>query len=133
MSEVFVVISLGVVAGMLAGLFGVGGGILFVPTLTLVVGLTQVEAQATSLLAIIPVALVGSWRNHRGGLVRWRDAVFIGVFSIATGFAGAALANAASDRALRLAFAGLLVLTAGQLAWRARRPPSTPGTTERTP
>lgn len=133
MSEVLLVIALGVAAGMLAGLFGVGGGILFVPTLTLVVGLTQVEAEATSLLAIIPVALVGSWRNSRAGLVRWRDAVVIGVFSIATGFAGAALANAAPDRALRLAFAGLLVVTAGQLVWRARRPASDTGTSGRTP
>lgn len=133
MSEVLLVVGLGVAAGMLAGLFGVGGGILFVPTLTLVVGLTQVEAEATSLLAIIPVALVGSWRNHRAGLVRWRDAVFIGVFSVATGFAGAALANAAPDRALRLAFAGLLVVTAGQLAWRARRPTLNSTDTEREP
>jgi uncharacterized protein len=122
-SEVIVVIALGVAAGMLAGLFGVGGGILFVPTLTLIVGLTQVEAQATSLLAIIPVALVGSWRNSRKGLVRWRDAAMIGGFSIVTGFAGAALANAAPERGLRLAFAGLLILTAGQLIWRCRHPP----------
>ena len=53
---------LGVAAGLLAGLFGVGGGILFVPTLALVLGLTQVHAEATSLLAILPTALVGSWR-----------------------------------------------------------------------
>jgi uncharacterized protein len=123
-SEVVVVIALGVAAGMLAGLFGVGGGILFVPTLTLIVGLTQVEAQATSLLAIIPVALVGSWRNSREGLVRWRDAVMIGAFSIVTGFAGAALANASPEKGLRLAFAGLLILTAAQLIWRCRRPSS---------
>ena len=121
MSEFIVVALLGVGAGMLAGLFGVGGGILFVPTLTLIVGLAQVEAEATSLLAIIPVALVGSWRNSRGGLVRWRDAVVMGVFSVGTGFAGAAVANAAPDRALRLAFAALLVVTAGQLIWRCHR------------
>ena len=48
--------ALGAVAGLLAGLFGVGGGILFVPTLTLVLGLTQIHAEATSLLAILPAA-----------------------------------------------------------------------------
>lgn len=124
MSELIVVALLGVGAGILAGLFGVGGGILFVPTLTLIVGLSQVEAEATSLLAIIPVALVGSWRNSRAGLVRWRDAIAMGIFSVGTGFAGAALANAAPDRGLRLAFAGLLVITAGQLIWRCLHRPA---------
>lgn len=124
MTEALVVVALGVAAGMLAGLFGVGGGILFVPTLTIVVGLSQLEAEATSLLAIIPVALVGSWRNSRAGLVRWRDAIAIGAFSVVTGIAGAALASAAPDRALRLGFAGLLVLTAVQMAWRSRKPDS---------
>jgi len=130
MGEVIAAIALGVGAGMLAGLFGVGGGILFVPTLTLILGLTQVEAEATSLLAIIPVALVGSWRNHTRGTVRWRDAALIGLFSIGTGIAGAAIANAAADRGLRIAFAGLLVLTAGQLIWRCRRRPSMEGRPE---
>ena len=57
-------ILLGLVAGVLAGLFGVGGGILFVPTLTWL-GLTQLHAEATSLLAIIPTVLVGVWRQQR--------------------------------------------------------------------
>ena len=78
MVDAVLVILLGVAAGAVAGLFGVGGGIVFVPTLTLVLGLTQLEAEATSLLAIIPVALLGSWRQTRAGQVRWRDATIIG-------------------------------------------------------
>ena len=70
--EIVVVIALGVAAGTVAGLFGVGGGIIFVPTLTLVLGLDQLGAEATSLLAIIPVAVLGSWRQSRAGTVRWR-------------------------------------------------------------
>ena len=50
------VMVLGVFAGAVSGLFGVGGGVLFVPTLTLIVGMSELHAQATSLLAIIPVA-----------------------------------------------------------------------------
>ena len=64
---------MGAAAGVLSGLLGVGGGILFVPTLTLALGLSQVRAEATSLLAIIPVALVGAWRQHRYGNVDVRD------------------------------------------------------------
>jgi uncharacterized membrane protein YfcA len=121
--EALAVIVLGVAAGTVAGLFGVGGGIIFVPTLTLVIGLGQLEAEATSLLAIIPVALLGSWRQSKAGQVNWRDAATIGVLSAGTAVAGAFLADAAPERALRIGFAALLVLTAAQLALRARRAP----------
>ena len=73
---------LGFVAGVLAGLFGVGGGILFVPTLVLVLGLTQVHAEATSLLAILPTVLVGAWRQHGYGNVDWRAWLLVGLGSV---------------------------------------------------
>ncbi len=119
--EVGAVILLGVAAGAAAGLFGVGGGIVFVPTLTIVLGLAQLEAEATSLLAIIPVAVLGSWRQTRAGTVRWRDATTIGLASLATAVAGALIADAAPEKALRIGFAALLALTAIQLILRVRR------------
>ena len=119
--EVILAIALGLAAGVIAGLFGVGGGIVFVPTLTLVLGLSQLEAEATSLLAIIPVAALGSWRQTRAGEVRWRDASAIGLLSVASAVAGALLADVLSDRVLRVGFAALLVLTAAQLVRGARR------------
>ena len=118
--DVVAVIALGVAAGAVAGLFGVGGGIIFVPTLTLILGLSQLEAEATSLLAIIPVALLGSWRQTRSGDVRWRDATIIGLVSVATAVAGALIADVAPERVLRVGFAILLVATAVQLILRAR-------------
>jgi uncharacterized protein len=119
--EVVAVIALGVAAGTIAGLFGVGGGIIFVPTLTLVLGLTQLEASATSLLAIIPVALLGTYRQTRSGQVRARDAATIGLASIGSAIVGALIADGSPDRALRLGFAVLLVFTAIQLVRGARR------------
>jgi uncharacterized membrane protein YfcA len=119
--EAVLVIVLGVAAGATAGLFGVGGGIIFVPTLTLVLGLGQLEAEATSLLAIIPVAVYGSWRQTRTGDVNWPDAIVIGLVSVVTAVAGAFIADAAPERALRVGFAILLVATAIQLVVRARR------------
>jgi uncharacterized protein len=124
--EVGAVIVLGVAAGAAAGLFGVGGGIVFVPTLTIVLGLAQLEAEATSLLAIIPVAVVGSWQQTRAGTVRWRDATTIGLASVATVVAGALIADAAPEKALRIGFAVLLALTAIQLILRVRRTTRTP-------
>jgi uncharacterized membrane protein YfcA len=117
--EALAVIGLGVAAGALAGLFGVGGGILFVPALTLVLGLSQLHAEATSLLAIVPVALLGSWRQ--ASEVRWRDAAVIGCLSALSAVAGALIADVTPGRVLRIGFAVLLLLTASQLAWRARR------------
>ncbi len=119
--EALLVISLGVAAGAIAGLFGVGGGVIFVPTLTLVLGLSQLHAEATSLLAIIPVALLGSWRQTREGTVRWPDAIIIGLVSVATAIVGALIADVAPERALRLGFAVLLLVTAAQLVMRTRK------------
>jgi uncharacterized membrane protein YfcA len=118
--EALLIILLGIAAGAAAGLFGVGGGIIFVPTLTLVLGLGQLEAEATSLLAIIPVAILGSWRQTRSGHVRWRDATVMGGASVVTAIGGALIADVAPERVLRVGFAILLVATAIQLILRAR-------------
>ncbi|MFL6011213.1 MAG: sulfite exporter TauE/SafE family protein [Gaiellaceae bacterium] len=111
---------LGLVAGVLAGMFGVGGGILFVPTLV-ALGLDHHAANGTSLLAIIPTVLVGTWRQSRYGNVRWRGALVIGIAAAVAAQGGVALAESLSETTLRRLFAALLVLVAGQIAWRARR------------
>jgi uncharacterized membrane protein YfcA len=117
-------IALGLAGGVVAGLLGVGGGVLFVPGLVFFVGLDQHHAEATSLLAIVPVAIVGTLRNDRYGNVCRRDALIIGLLSIAGAAAGVALANLLSGAALRDAFAALMVLVAAQLVRRG--PPLTP-------
>jgi uncharacterized membrane protein YfcA len=117
---------LGVLAGVFAGLFGVGGGILFVPTLTLVLGLTQIHAEATSLLAVIPTALVGAWRQGSYGNVRWRAALVLGIAAIGGVEAGVQIAEALPQHALRRLFAALMLLVAAQIAWRAWRRPAYP-------
>jgi uncharacterized membrane protein YfcA len=113
-------IVLGLCAGALAGMFGVGGGILFVPTLTWL-GLTQLHAEATSLLAIIPTVLVGVWRQQSYGNVRWRSALVIGLSSVAATVGGAQVAESLPEHVLRKLFAVLLIAVACQVAWRARR------------
>jgi hypothetical protein len=113
-------LALGLTAGVVAGLFGVGGGILFVPTL-LALGLGQLDAEATSLAAILPTVAAGAWNQHRFGNVRWRAAAVLGVASIAGVVAGAAVAESLPEDVLRRLFAVLVLAVAGQLAWRARR------------
>lgn len=114
-----VVVALGVVAGVLAGLFGVGGGIVFVPALALILGMSQKLAVGTSLLAIVPVSVMGSWRQHRAGTVDWPAALIMGTASTVTAWVGAQITDAVSARSLRIGFACLMIFTAWQLAKRA--------------
>jgi uncharacterized membrane protein YfcA len=120
-TTIVLAVLLGVAAGMLAGFFGVGGGILFVPTLV-ALGLSQLDAEATSLLAILPTVAAGTWRQRRYGNVRWRDALVLGVASIAGAVVGVEVATSLPEDVLRRLFAVLLLGVAAQLAWRARRP-----------
>jgi uncharacterized protein len=113
-------IALGLVAGVLSGLFGVGGGILFVPTLV-ALGLGQIEAQATSLLAILPTVAVGAANQRRYGNLRPRTAAIVGVASVFGVEVGARIATAMSEATLRRLFAALLFAVAVQLVWRTIR------------
>jgi len=113
-------VMLGLAAGVLSGLFGVGGGILFVPTLTWL-GLTQLHAEAASLLAIIPTVMVGVWRQQRYGNVQWRGALLIGLASVGAAFGGAQVAVSVPEATLRKLFAVVLLATAAQIAWRTSR------------
>jgi uncharacterized membrane protein YfcA len=121
-----IAIVLGFGAGVVSALFGVGGGLIFVPTL-IFLGKDAHVAVATSLAAMVPVILMGSWRQSRYGSVEWRDAMVIGLASIPTAKLGEMAATSLSSKTLERAFAALLLLVALQMAWRALREPP-PGT-----
>jgi len=112
-------LALGFVAGVSGGLLGVGGGILFVPALVVFADQSQLGAQATSLVAIVLVAVVGTWRQREYGNVRLKDGLAVGVLSPLGVLAGVALANVLSERALELSFAAVQLYFAWQLAKRA--------------
>ena len=119
-STIVLALALGLATGVLSGLFGVGGGILFVPTL-LALGLGQLEAQATSLLAILPTVAAGAWNQRRYGNLRVRTAVIVGLASVAGVEIGARVATALPEDTLRRLFAILLLAVAAQLVWRTVR------------
>jgi uncharacterized protein len=112
---------LALAGGMVGGLVGVGGGILFVPALTIFLDLSQVEAESTSLLMIAIVALVGAARQNRYGNVNLRDAALVGVLSPAGVVVGVVVANEVSQRTLEVGFAALALFMAVQLVRRALR------------
>jgi len=107
---------IGAAGGVVAGMLGVGGGVLFVPGLVIFAKLSQVDAEATSLLAIVPVALVGAWNQRRYGNVRLREATLIGVLSVPGVAGGVALVNVLPVRVIEVGFAALLLVVAARLA-----------------
>jgi uncharacterized membrane protein YfcA len=119
--EIIAAAALGFAGGVVGGMLGVGGGIVFVPTLALVLGLAQVDAEATSLLAVIGVGAVGASRQSRYGNLRPRDGALMGALSVAGVAGGVALANVLPERALKLLFAAFMLYMAASLFRRARR------------
>ena len=118
MNEVLAVL-LAVAGGLAGGLVGVGGGVLFVPALTVFLGLSQVEGESTSLLIIGVVAFVGAARQSSYGNLKLRDALVIGVLSPLGVLIGVVVANAVPERALELSFAALVLFIAYGLVRRA--------------
>src|SRR5204863_8441925 len=115
--------AIGFVAGDVSGMLGGGGGILFVPALVVLLGLNHVDAEATSLLAIVPVSAVGAWRQSRYGNLRPRDGLLLGALAVPGAIGGVALANILPDRALKIGFSLLLLFAAAQLVKSALSKP----------
>jgi uncharacterized membrane protein YfcA len=113
-------IAVGAAAGVLAGLLGVGGGILLVPFLVLAVGMTQHEAEATSLLVILPTALAASIALRRRGVGDLPVALLIGLVGAVGAVAGALLALSLPADVLRTVFAVLLAIAGLRLVRDAR-------------
>ena len=130
MSELFAIL-LALAGGLIGGLVGVGGGILFVPALAIFLDLSQVEAVSTSLLMIAIVALVGAARQRGYGNVNLRHAVLVGVLSPVGVVAGVVVANEVPERVLELSFAALALFMAVQLVRRAMSETGSPGAPQR--
>lgn len=124
--DVALAVLLAFAGGAVGGLLGVGGGILFVPALAVFLGHTQIEAEATSLVVIVPMALVGTWRQLRHGNVELREGLTIGILSIPGVIVGVVVANVLPERALELGFAALSLIVAARLLMRVLEPEAGP-------
>jgi uncharacterized membrane protein YfcA len=120
--DILIAATIALAGGLAGGLVGVGGGVLFVPALTIFLGLSQVEGESTSLLMIAIVALVGAYRQNAYGNLELRDALVIGILSPLGVLIGVVAANEVSQRALELSFAALALYVAYGLIRRALSP-----------
>jgi len=108
-------LAIGVIAGLLSGLMGVGGGIVMVPAMTLLLGVEQHVAQGVSLIVIVPTAIVGASTHFRQGNVDLRTAVLLGVFSIVGGLLGSQVAQLLDRQWLQLIFGLFLLFTGSRM------------------
>jgi uncharacterized membrane protein YfcA len=118
-AEIVGAVAVGFLAGVSSGLLGIGGGALFIPGLVFLLSQSQLDAEATSLVAIIPVAVVGTLRQRGYGNLAPRDALLIGLFALPGAIGGALLANAVDQRLLEIGFAAIQVAAGVGLARRA--------------
>jgi len=109
----------GLAMGLLSSLLGVGGGIIVVPLLVTFFGFSQQLAQGTSLVAMVPIALLGAWRLTKSGFTQWGQGIRIGVAAAVGAVGGATVALVSASSALQIGFAALLVFAATQLVRKA--------------
>lgn len=130
LGSIALLVAIGVTAGGLAAVLGIGGGMVYVPALVIFFGLIQHTAQGTSLIAILPAAAVGAWGHARAGRMDWRLAGIVSVGSFLGGFAGGWIAQLIPAERLQVAFGIFLVVMAVRMAIRTTRgepAPTPPG------
>lgn len=112
-AELFLILSIiGLLAGMLSGLVGVGGGIIIVPALVFFLGFTQKEAQGTSLgLLLLPIGVLAVMNYYNKGLIDVKVVLVMAITFFLGGFLGSKLALSLSDAVLRKVFAVVLFYT----------------------
>ena len=120
--EILQLLTIGLAAGFLAGLLGIGGGVVMVPAMVLILGFGQHVAQGTSLLVIIPAALSGSYTHHRNGRLLLRDAAWLGVGGVLGAILGSLFALSMEDTLLQRLFAIFLLVSAVRILWPRAKP-----------
>lgn len=113
--EVLTLLAIGLTAGVLAGLLGIGGGVLMVPAMVLIMGFDQHIAQGTSLLVIIPAAAFGSFTHHRHGRLALRDAAVLAVGGVLGALLGSVTALSLDEELLGRLFAILMLAVAARM------------------
>jgi uncharacterized membrane protein YfcA len=126
---VVMVILVGLITGVLAGLLGVGGGIFVVPAMVVGFGIPAATAKGTSLFMIVPTSIMGTWRNRKKGNADLRVAVILGLAGVVSAFIGGKISVGMSEQLSNFLFAVLLLFVAARMVWQVvadRRRVATP-------
>jgi uncharacterized membrane protein YfcA len=113
-------IAVGLGAGILAGLLGVGGGIILVPSMVVGFGMAAAVAKGTSLFVMVPTAVMGTWRNRKKGNADLRVAMLLGAAGVLSAFVAGKISVGMSDSLSNVLFAALLLVVAARMLWQLR-------------
>uniref|UniRef100_UPI0032176CC4 sulfite exporter TauE/SafE family protein n=1 Tax=uncultured Draconibacterium sp. TaxID=1573823 RepID=UPI0032176CC4 len=112
-TQLIILIVIGILSGILAGVFGVGGAIIVIPALVFILGLSQHEAQGTSLAFMLPpVGILATWNYWKAGHVNWKIALVLSLTFVLGAWLGSHFSLNISDRSLRRAFGVLMIIMA---------------------
>ncbi|WP_346857118.1 sulfite exporter TauE/SafE family protein [uncultured Draconibacterium sp.] len=112
-AQLLILIVIGILSGILAGVFGVGGAIIVIPALVFILGLSQHEAQGTSLAFMLPpVGILATWNYWKAGQVNWKIALVLSVTFVLGAYLGSHFSLNISDKTLRKAFGVLMIVLA---------------------
>ena len=115
-STFIILIIIGLLAGVLSGLVGVGGGILIIPLLIIFLGLTQHEAQGTALFAMLPpIGILAAINYYKEGFVKWEYAIVIAFTFVIGGYLGSKLSLSLPPQMVRRVFGVIMLLGAIKL------------------
>ena len=112
-SQIIILAIIGLISGILAGVLGVGGAIIVIPALVFILGMSQHEAQGTSLAFMIPpIGILAAWNYYKEGYVNWKFALILAIMFVVGAYFGSMLSVHLSDKVLRKIFGILLLLAA---------------------
>jgi len=112
-SHLIILIIIGILSGILAGVFGIGGAIIVIPALVFIIGLSQHEAQGTSLAFMLPpVGILATWNYWKAGQVNWKIALILSITFVVGAYFGSRFSINISDKMLRRIFGVLLMVVA---------------------
>lgn len=111
--QLLILCAIGLVAGMLSGMIGIGGGVVIVPALVYFLGLTQLEAQGTSVaLMLPPIGILAAMNYYKSGNLDWKYAVVIALTFVIGGYFGSKISLSLPQTTLKRIFGGVLMFVA---------------------
>ncbi len=113
MNEILILILIGLAAGALSGMFGIGGGIIIVPALVFFLGMTQHQAQGTSIgLMLLPIGLLAAWNYHKTGNLDVKAGLIVAAAFVLGGYLGSKLSLSINALTLKRIFGVLMLVIA---------------------
>jgi uncharacterized protein len=117
-STIIILIIIGLSAGILSGLVGLGGGLILIPAMVMALGMGQKEAQGTSLAIMLPpVGILAVWNYYKAGFVDMKYALIMAAAFIVGGWFGSKVAVALPVLVVKRIFAGVMIITAIKMIW----------------